>query len=100
LANAPDAKVDAASKEALRYGKALYSGFQSLSTRPLTKQTAIEVCSTIKCVDMEIRRVPGTTLMEAVSGKVIYTPPSGEQILPESSHKAPYLKVGDIRRAS
>ncbi len=36
LANAPDAKVDAASKEALRYGKALYSGFQSLSTRPLT----------------------------------------------------------------
>jgi Fic family protein len=83
LVNAPDAKVDAASKEALRYGKALYSGFQSLSTRPLTKQTAIEVCSTIKGVDMEIRRVPGTTLMEAVSGKVIYTPPSGERILQE-----------------
>jgi Fic family protein len=83
LVNAPDAKVDAASKEALRYGKALYSGFQSLSNRPLTKQTAIEVCSTIKGVDMEIRRVPGTTLMEAVSGKVIYTPPSGEQVLQE-----------------
>jgi Fic family protein len=47
-ANSPDTEIDAATKEALRYGKALYSGFQSLSTRPLTKQTAIEVCSTIK----------------------------------------------------
>jgi Fic family protein len=32
---------------------------------------------------MEIRRLPGTTLMGAVSGKVIYTPLSGEQILQE-----------------
>jgi hypothetical protein len=74
LANAPDTKVDAASKEALRYGKALYSGFQSLSHRPLTKQTAIDVCSTIKGVDMEIRRVPGTTLMEAVIFLVSFFP--------------------------
>jgi Fic family protein len=81
--NSPDAQIDAATKEALRYGNALYSGFESLSTRPLTKQTAIEVCSTIKGVDMEIRRVPGTTLIEANSGRVIYTPPSGEAILHE-----------------
>jgi Fic family protein len=83
LANAPDSKVDAASKEALRYGKALSSGFRSLQTRLLTSQTAIDVCSTIKGVDMEVRRVPGTTLMEAVSGKVIYTPPTGERVLQE-----------------
>jgi Fic family protein len=81
--NTPDAQIDAATKEALRYGNALYSGFESLSTRPLTKQTAIEVCSTIKGVNMEIRRVPGTTLIEANSGRVIYTPPSGEAILHE-----------------
>jgi Fic family protein len=80
-ANSPDTQIDAATKEALRYGTALYSGFQSLSTRPLTKQTAIEVCSTIKGVDMQIRRVPGTTLIEANSGRVIYTPPSGEALL-------------------
>ena len=82
-ANSPDTQIDAATKEALRYGKALYSGFQSLSTRPLTKQTAIEVCSTIKGLDMEIRRVPGTNLIEASSGRVIYTPPSGEAVLLE-----------------
>jgi Fic family protein len=80
-ANSPDTQIDTATKEALRYGKALYSGFQSLSNRPLTKQTAIEVCSMIKGVDMEIRRVPGTTLIEANSGRVIYTPPSGEAVL-------------------
>jgi Fic family protein len=80
-ANSPDAQIDSATKEALRYGKALYSGFKSLRSLPLTKQTAIEVCSTIKGVDMQIRRVPGTTLIEANSGRVIYTPPSGEALL-------------------
>jgi Fic family protein len=43
FANSPDTQIDAATKEALRYGKALYSGFESLSTRPLTKQTAISL---------------------------------------------------------
>jgi Fic family protein len=83
FANTSDTNVDAATKEALRYGKALYSGFKSLAARPLTKQTAIEVCSTIKGVEMEIRRVPGTALIEANSGRLIYTPPEGESILKE-----------------
>ncbi len=77
----PEAEMDGATKEALRYSRALSSGFQSIQTRPLTKQTAIEVCSTIKGVDMEIRRTPGTALIEANSGQIIYTPPETEAVL-------------------
>ncbi len=80
-ASTPEAEMDSATKEALRYSRALSSGFQSIQTRPLTKQTAIEVCSTIKGVDMEIRRTPGTALIEANSGQIIYTPPETEAVL-------------------
>ncbi len=81
--NTSEVLLDAATKEALRYSKALSYGFQSIQTLPLTKQTAIEVCSTIKGVQMQIRRTPGTALIEANSGKVIYTPPETESVLQE-----------------
>ena len=81
FATIPEAQADPATKEALRYGKALRIGFESLSTRPLTRRTAIDVCSVIKGVDMEIRRVPGVSLIEATSRTVIYTPPDGSQLL-------------------
>ncbi|SMQ93716.1 Fic protein family protein [Xanthomonas fragariae] len=47
-----------ATKEALRYRSALYEGLQSLQQRPLCKDTAVVVCSRIKAVQMQIRRVP------------------------------------------
>jgi Fic family protein len=77
-----EGQADAATKEALRYRTALNRGFQSLKTRPLTTATAIDVCTTIKGIDMEIRRVPGTALGNT-TGQVIYTPPEGEGILRE-----------------
>jgi Fic family protein len=83
FANSPSESADPATKEALRYGQALYQGFRSLKTRPLTTSTAIEICSVIKAVEMEIRRVPGTALMEQASGKIIYTPPEGVDLLHE-----------------
>jgi cell filamentation protein, protein adenylyltransferase len=73
--------ADPATKEALRYRTALFSGFQSLQQRPLCVTTAIDVCSTIKGSAMEIRRIPGTTLANQVTGEVIYTPPEGELLL-------------------
>ncbi|MFM2430781.1 MAG: hypothetical protein RLZZ511_1994 [Cyanobacteriota bacterium] len=79
--NTKDELIDPATKEALRYGTALRMGFASLKTRPITKNTAIEICSVIKAVDMEVRRVPGTALVEQNSGKVIYTPPEGAELL-------------------
>jgi Fic family protein len=74
-------QADPATKEALRYRTALFNGFQSLNDRPLCVTTALEVCSTINGTDMDIRRVPGTTLANQSTGKVIYTPPLGEPLL-------------------
>ncbi|RUL75918.1 protein adenylyltransferase Fic [Dyella choica] len=75
--------ADPATKEALRYRGALYRGFQSLRDRPLSTNTAIEVCSQIKGVRMGIRSVPGTSLANAATREVIYTPPVGEAVLRE-----------------
>lgn len=55
-----DAQADAATKEALRYRTALYQGFTELRNRPLCVSTVIQVCSTIKSVQMDVRKVPGT----------------------------------------
>ncbi len=76
-----DAAADSATKEAQRYRAALYEGFKSLSHRPLTTATALDVCSQIKLVDAQIRRVPGTNLKDNVTGRIIYTPPEGEALL-------------------
>jgi Fic family protein len=76
-----DNLANAATKEALRYRTALYAGFQSLAARPLCTATAVEVCRTIKAADLDIRRTPGTQLINDRTGEVIYTPPEGEACL-------------------
>lgn len=76
-----DQTPDAATKEALRYRTALDRGFRSLSERPLSTNTAIDVCTQIKGIAMQIRRIPGTALGSQSSGEVIYTPPEGEALL-------------------
>lgn len=70
--------ADPATKEALRYRTALHRGYQSLKDRPLCTATAVDVCRTLKGVDMDIRRTPGTQLINDRTGGVIYTPPEGE----------------------
>ena len=73
--------ADPATREALRYRTALYQGYKSLAKKPLSTSTAIEVCRTIKDVELDIRRVPGTALANNARGKIIYTPPQGEALL-------------------
>jgi Fic family protein len=72
---------DPAAKEALRYRAALFNGYETLKTRPLTARTAIDICSQIKGVDMDVRKTPGTQLKNSFTGEVIYTPPDGQQRL-------------------
>jgi Fic family protein len=72
---------DPAAREAIRYRAALYRGLESLKERPLSTRTAIEICRTIKAVDLDIRRTPGTTLKNTFTGEVIYTPPEGEGVI-------------------
>lgn len=75
--------ADAATKEALRYRRALFEGFRALARQPLTTRTAEVVCSRITGVEMGVRRLPGTALTNAVTGAIVYTPPEGEALLRE-----------------
>ena len=78
-----EGEADPATKEALRYRTALWEGYQALKTRPLSTNTAVQICRAIKGVDMDIRKTPGTTLGNDRTRQVIYTPPEGEGLLRE-----------------
>ena len=86
FAGSDDTQADLATKEALRYRQALYEGWQALAKRPINTNMAESICSRIKGIDMTVRKVPGTVLVNRAWGKaksdeVIYTPPEGEKVL-------------------
>ncbi len=86
FADSDDTHADPATKEALRYRKALYGGWQTLAQRPINTNRAESICSQIKGVDMTVRKVPGTVLVNKVlandkTGEIISTPPAGEKVL-------------------
>lgn len=76
-----DSSADPATREALRYRRALLEGVQSLKTHPLTTRTAESICTQIKGVEMAVRKIPGTALANDTTGAIIYTPPEGEAII-------------------
>jgi Fic family protein len=76
-----DGDGDPAAKEALRYRTALYEGLQSLKERPLTTRSAINICRTVKGINLDIRATPGTALRNSHTGEIIYTPPEGQEHL-------------------
>ena len=77
----PDQRADAATKEALRYRKALFEGTRKAREGNLTVDLAIEVCRTIKDGSLDIRDVPGTNLRNNVTREVVYTPPDGQSLI-------------------
>ena len=81
--SASEGEPDPATREALRYRTALWEGHQTLKQRPLSTNTAVQICRAIKGVDMDIRKTPGTTLTNDRTRQVIYTPPEGERLLRE-----------------
>jgi Fic family protein len=81
FADIAEDRADAATKEALRYRTALYEGTKMVQRGMLTTDMAIQICSTIKGVELDIRAESGTTLKNRMSGELIYTPPVGQQLL-------------------
>ena len=81
FADIAEDRADAATKEALRYRTALYEGTKMVQRRMLTTDMAIQICSTIKGMDLDLRAKSGTTLKGRMSGEVIYTPPVGQKLL-------------------
>lgn len=71
---------DPAAKEGIRYRKALYHALESIKGRPLSSRTAIEICSIITGLDLDVRAIP-VTLTNKHTGEVIYTPPQGPETL-------------------
>ncbi|MBF4180358.1 protein adenylyltransferase Fic [Lelliottia nimipressuralis] len=72
--------ADPATKEALRYRTALYQGVKSLGSYPLCTSVAMEICTTLRAVDTDIRKIPGTVLRDQYLN-VVYTPPEGESVV-------------------
>jgi len=77
-----DKKFDnPATKEVINYKEAIWLGLKSLETKPfITTNLCIEIVQCIKQNSAGIRTSPGTTLSN-INGEIIYTPPSGENII-------------------
>jgi Fic family protein len=73
--------ADPATKEALRYRTALRRGSEILTVRPVSTNLAVEVCTVLRGIDTNIRRIPGTALRNLATGAAVYTPPDGERRL-------------------
>lgn len=79
-----DRKFDnPATKEVVSYKEALWLGLKNLEAKPfITINLCIEIVQCIKQNKSGIRKTPGTKLANA-NGEVIYTPPSGEDVIRE-----------------
>ncbi len=70
-----------ATKEVISYKQAIWLGFERLEQKPfITTNLCVELVQCIKQNTAGIRTTPGTTLSNT-QGDVIYTPPSGEQVI-------------------
>ena len=81
FADIAEDRADAATKEALRYRTALYEGTKMVQRGMLTTDMAIQRCSTIKGIELDIRAESGTTLKSRMTREVIYTPPVGQKLI-------------------
>lgn len=72
--------ADPATKEALRYRTALHEGFTHLNHYPLCTNTAMKICTTLRAIQTDIRKTPGTVLHDQHKN-VVYTPPVGESAI-------------------
>ncbi len=78
LATDDSASADPATKEALRYRTALWRGSERLARRPVSTNLAVDICTTLRGITTTVRRIPGTTLLNQLTGRAVYTPPDGE----------------------
>jgi Fic family protein len=69
-------------KEVLRYQDALSIGFKEIQKRPiLSTNLFCQIASIIKQSEMQIRKVPGTKIVNPRNDETVYTPPEGEMVI-------------------
>lgn len=75
---------NSAVKEVLHYKEALWYGIEQMEKRPiLNTNLFIRLVQIIKKNQAGIRNAPGTQLKNPANGKVVYTPPEGDNIIRE-----------------
>lgn len=77
----PDKQTDPKTREVLNYRTALRRGCEILAGKPLSTNVIVEVCSCLLNKRADIRKLPGTALKNPETGKVVYTPPVGQDII-------------------
>lgn len=95
--SAKDLQVDAATKEVLQYREAALYGFSFIKKKGfLSINAIIEIQKILEGNNAGIRKLPGTALRNASTGKVIYTPPDDhEKILSLMKNLEEYLNAED-----
>lgn len=74
--SAKGTQIDSATKEVLRYREAMLHGFGFISKKGFLNTNAIiDVQKILEQNDAGLRKLSGTALRNAATGKVIYTPP-------------------------
>ncbi len=98
-------QIDSATKEVLRYREATLYGFHFIQKRGFINTNAIiETQRILEENNAGIRKLPGTALRNAATGKVIYTPPDDydtlmrlmknlEEYLNENDDMSPLIKL-------
>ena len=73
---------DSATKEVIYYREALWEGYKEVEkTKMITVNTINFIQEKIIKNNAGIRKLPGTKIENTKTGKVIYTPPEGKQLL-------------------
>ena len=98
-------QADSSTKEVLRYREAMLYGFQFIQKKGfLSTNAIIEIQKILEENAAGIRKLPGTALRNAATGKVIYTPPDSvdnirllmknlEEYLNEQDDISPLVKM-------
>ena len=90
-------QVDSSTKEVLRYREAMLFGFRFIEKKGfISTNTIIDIQKVLEENEAGIRKLPGTTLRNSSSGKVIYTPPDNYgTILRLMKNLEEYINVQD-----
>jgi len=80
--SAKSTQTDSATKEVLRYREAALFGFDFIRKKGFLNTNAIiQIQKVLEENNAGIRKLPGTALKNAATGKVIYTPPDDHNII-------------------
>lgn len=80
--SAKGSEIDPATKEVLRYREAMLEGYHAVQTKGfINTNTIIAIQKALEENNAGLRTLPGTSLKNAATGKVIYTPPDDKETI-------------------